>query len=400
MTDNLIPSSTDTPAQTGPTPIEGEDDISLLDLALVLAENLRLLILVPLAAGVVALGIAYLTTPIFTATTRILPPQQQQGASALLAGQFGALAGLAGAAGIKNPADQYVALLKSGPVLDAMIERFKLKQLWDVKFTVDARQRLDSLTKVTASARDGIISIEVDDPDPKRAAEIANAYVEELRNLLKTLAVTEAAQRRLFFEGQLKQAKDNLTKSEIALRGSGISEANLKTVPQSALEALARIRAQITAQEIRLASMRTSMTDLNPAFKVALQELAALRAELSKAEQSNSSKAGGDGADYIAKFRDFKYYETLFDLMAKQYEVARLDEAREGAVIQVLDPAQPPERKSKPAKARSAVLTTLVTFFIMLVVVFIRQALRNMANQPKFAEKFGRLRRLLLLRGA
>lgn len=376
------------------------NEITLLDLALVLAENLRSLILVPLAAGLAALGIGFTITPTFTATARILPPLQQQSATAALAAQFGALAGLAGVAGIKAPADQYIALLKSGPVLDAMIERFKLKDASKKQYTVDARRALSGRTKVSVGAKDGIISIDVDSEDPKLAAEMANAYVEELGNLLKTLAVTEPAQRRLFFDAQLKQAKDNLTKAEIALRGSGISEATLRTVPQSALEALSRIRAQISAQEIKLAALRTSMTDSNPDFRVALQELAALRTELSKAEQSNTSKAVGEGAEYVAKFRDFKYHETLFELMAKQYELARLDEAREGAVIQVLEVAQPPERKSKPQKAVNAVLTTLAVFFIMVVFVLMRHAFRNLAKEEDSAEKLGRLRQLLRLRRA
>ena len=376
-----------------------DDGIGLLDLALVLAENLRLLILVPLAVGVVALGISYQITPTYTAAVRILPPQQQQSLSAALASQLGALAGLAGAAtGIKNPADQYLAFLKSWSVLDAMIERFKLKDPSKEQYIEDLRRSLSGRTKITAGLKDGIITIEVSDEDPKRAADMANAYVEELRNLLKTLAVTEAAQRRLFFETQLKQAKDNLTKAEIALRGSGINEATLRTVPTSALEALARIKAQITAQEITLASMRTSMTESNPDFRVALQELAALRAELSKAEQSNSTKVSGEGADYIAKFREFKYHETLFDLMAKQYELARLDEAREGAVVQVLDAAQPPERKSAPKKAVIAVLTTIIMFFVTVLFVFARHALRNTAEEGESAEKLRRLRQLLLLR--
>ena len=389
----------DSHPEVAPVNHGGEDEIGLLDLALLLAENLRILILVPLTAGFAALGIGYLITPTFTATTRILPPVQQQSAAAALAAQFGALGGLAGAAaGITSPADQYIALLRSGPVLDAMVERFKLKDPAKVQFTADLRTSMQGRTKISAGVKNGIIAIEVDDPDPKRAADMANAYVEELRNLMRTLAVTEPAQRRLFFDTQLKQTKDNLTKSEIALRGSGISEATLKTVPQSALEALARIRAQITVQEIKLATMRASMTDSNPAFQVAVQELAALRTELSKAEQSNTGKAIGDGAEYIAKFRDFKYHETLFDLMAKQYEHARLDEAREGTVIQVLDAAYPPERKSRPQKAVNAVLTTLGMFFVTIIFIFIRHAFRNMVKDGRSAEKLGRLRQLLRFR--
>jgi uncharacterized protein involved in exopolysaccharide biosynthesis len=146
--------------------------------------------------------------------------------------------------------------------------------------------------------------------------------------------------------------------------------------------------------------MRTFMTDAHPEYRLAIQELSALRTELSKAEQSNPVKAVGNGVEYIAKYRDFKYHETLFELMAKQYELARLDEAREGAVIQVVDAAQPPERKSKPKKALIAAVTTLAVFFATVLLVFVRQAFQNMAGQPESAEKLGRLRRLLGLRRA
>jgi tyrosine-protein kinase Etk/Wzc len=375
------------------------DEISLLDLALVLAENWRTLVFIPLAAGVLALGISFLIPPTYTAITRILPPVQQQSTSAALTAQLGALAGLVGpAAGIKNPADQYVALLKSRSVYDAIIQRFKLKELYEATYLEDARKELEQRSNVSAGVKDGIIAIQVEDHDPKRAAAMANAFVEELRNLTKTLAITEAAQRRLFFEEQLTQAKDSLTRSEIALQASGVSAATLRTVPQSALESLARLKAQITAQEIKLASMRTFMTDANPEFRLAVRELSALRDELSKAEQSNPVKALNNGAEYITKYRDFKYNETLFELMAKQYELARLDEAREGAVIQVVDAAQPPERKSKPRKAQIAVLTALVVLFLTLLVVFARQALRNAVTDPESASKLGRLRQLLRLR--
>lgn len=373
-----------------------DDEISLLDIALVLVENWKTLVFVPLGAGLVALGISFLIPPTYTAVTRILPPVQQQSTSAALTAQLGALAGLVGpAGGIKNPADQYVALIRSRTVFDAMIQRFDLKEVFEARFLDDARKELANRTKVAAGVKDGLISIEVDDHDPDRAAKVANAFVEELRNLTKTLAITEAAQRRLFFEEQLAQARDNLTKSEIALQASGVSSATLRTVPQSALESLARLKAQIGAQEIKLASMRTFMTDANPEFRLAVRELVALRDELAKAEQSSPVKALDNGAEYITKYRDFKYHETLFELMAKQYELARLDEARDGAVIQVVDAARPPERKSKPRKAQIAVLTTLGVFFLTLLAALVYHALRNAAADPGKAEKVARLRYLL-----
>ena len=380
---------------------EDKDEVDLLDVALILGEGWRALIFVPVLAGVLALAISFFTPPTFTAVTKFLPPIPQQSSGAALAAQLGALSGLPIAAGIaRTPADQYVALIKSRTVCDAIVRRFHLQELYGTALSEDARKILEERTKVSAGLKDGIISVEVEDRDPKIAAEIANAFIDELRKLTKTLAITEAGQRRLFFEEQLAQAKDNLTKSEIALQLSGVSSATLRTMPQSALEALARLKAQITSQEIKLASMRTFMTDANPEFKVGVEELAALRAELSKAEQSTPVKPAAKGADYIAKYRDFKYHETLFELMAKQYELARLDEAREGAVIQVVDAAQPPERRSKPQRAFTAVITTVAAFFATLLFVLVRHALANMAEKPGSAEKVRRLRRLLWLRRA
>jgi uncharacterized protein involved in exopolysaccharide biosynthesis len=379
----------------GATAVNTQDEeLDLLDFAVLFAENLRLLVGVPLACGLIALGFGYTISPSYTASVRILPPQQQQSTSAILASQLGALAGfVGGASGLKNPADLYVGLVKSRTVLDAMIERFKLKEVYKAGLAEDARRALEGVTKTTLGVKDGLITIEVEDHDPKRAAEMANAFVEELRALTNTIAVSEAAQRRLFFETQLKQSKENLTQAEIVLRGSAVSEATLKTVPQSTLEAIARIRAQITAQEIKLASMRTYMTDSNADLRVALQELAALRIELSKAEQSNTIKAASEGAEYIARYREFKYHETLFELMAKQYELARLDEVREGAIIQIVDPARPPERKSKPRKGLIAIATTLIVFLLVALFVYVRQKLVSAGDESPTAEKLKRLRR-------
>ncbi len=368
-----------------------DDEISLLDLLLVVAENARLLIFGPLLAGLVALGIAFIIPPTFTATTRILPPQQQQGAAAMLASQLGALGGLAGAAGlnIKNPADTYVALIKSRTVADKLIDRFDLLNVYDQKYRQEARKELENTTKVSAG-KDGLITIEVDDKDPKRSADMANAYVQELSKLTGSLAITEAQQRRVFFETQLKQTQENLKKAELALGQVGASENLIKSAPQALVEGMARLKAIVTAQEVRVATMRGYLTDDSPQFQLAQRELASLRSQLQQAER-NQPASGAPAAEYLNRFRDFKYQETLFELMAKQYEMARLDEAREGAVIQVVDPAVVPERKSKPKRALLAVLTTLVAGFVLLLFVFMRQSLRNAEKDPEASGKLARI---------
>jgi tyrosine-protein kinase Etk/Wzc len=369
-----------------------DDEISLLDLLQVVAENLRLLIFGPLAVGLLALGIAFTIAPTFTATTRFMPPQQQQSSAAMMLQSLGALGGLAGAAaGLKNPNDQYVAFLKSETIANALLDRFKLVQRYESDFNVDARKRLADASNISAG-KDGLISVDVDDKDPAFAAELANAYVQELGRLMSRLAVTEAQQRRAFFEAQLAQTKDKLVQAELALKASGINSSALKSNPEVAVKAVAELQAQIAAQEIKLGSMRGYLTETAPDFKQAQTELAALRAQLTKAERSPATPVTGADADYVARYRDFKYYETLFELFAKQFELAKIDEAREGAVIQVVDLAQPPERKRKPKKAQIAVLSTLAAGFVLLLFVFVRSALRGASQDPASAPKIALLR--------
>jgi tyrosine-protein kinase Etk/Wzc len=376
-----------------PMGMQDDDEISLLDLLQTIVDNLRLLVLGPLAVGITALGISFLIPPTYTAKTQFLPPQQQQSAAASMLASLGSLGGLAGAVGgIKNPADQFLAYMKSVTVQDTLIERFKLQERYEVKTKTDARFALTASVRAT-SGKDGLISVEVDDKDPKFAAELANAHVEELGKLLGKLATTEAQQRRLFFEKQLTLAKDKLIQSEIELKATGVSGSVLKSNPASAVAAVAGIQAGVTAQEVKLGAMRGYLAETAPEFKQALNELANLKAQLAKQEKDTPANRNITAqGDYVNKYREFKYSETLFELFAKQFEIAKVDESREGAVIQTLDVAQPPERKSKPKKALIAITATLAAGFALLLFVFIRQALKNAGKDPESADKLNYLK--------
>ena len=363
-----------------------DDEISLLDILQTLAENARLLIFGPLIVGLGALGMAYLITPSFTATTRIITPQQQQSAASAVVAQLGALAGEA--AGIKNPADMYVALLKSRTIADRMIDRFKLMEVYKAEYREAARKALDAGTHASGG-KEGVITIEVDDHDPKRAAAMANAYVEELSAMTGRLALTEAQQRRQFFDKELAKARENLVRAEVALGGAGVSENLLKYNPAAMGEGIATLKAQVVAKEVQLSSMRGYLTENSPDFRQAQQELAALRAQLVKAEKN---RPAGGNAEYINRYRDFKYNEVLFEQLARQYELAKIDESREGMVIQVVDVAEPPERKSKPKKALIALLTTLATGFVLVLFVFVRRAMQNADQDPERAAKMAVVR--------
>jgi uncharacterized protein involved in exopolysaccharide biosynthesis len=379
--------------------MQDDDEISLLDFLQVIVDNLRLLVLGPLVCGLAALGYSFTIPPTYTAKTQFLPPQQQQSSAASILVSLGALGGLSGAAtGLKSPADQYIAFMKSISVQDALVERFKLIEKYEAKLKTDARMALTGSVRI-ASGKDGLISVEVDDKDPKFAADLANAHVAELGFLLTRLAVTEAQQRRMFFEKQLQITKENFTKADLALKSSGINSSVLKTSPASAVEAVARLKAGISVQEVKIGTMRNYLTESSPDFKQALSELASLKSQLAKAEKEEP--ATKDASDYVARYREFKYQETMFELLAKQFELAKVDESREGAVIQVLDIAQAPERKSKPNKAQIAVIATLASSFALLLVVFIRSALKSASQnletqqrlsslQASFAKALGR----------
>jgi uncharacterized protein involved in exopolysaccharide biosynthesis len=360
-------------------------EIGLIDLALVVAQNIRLLVFGSLAIGLLTLAYSFTITPVFTAKTTFLPPQQQQSAASIALQSLGAVAGLAGAtAGLKSPTDQFIALLGSRTIVDRMIDRFDLMKIYESQYREHCRMALRGNTLVT-TGKDGLIALEVQDESPQRAAEMAAAYVNELETLLRGLALTEAQQRRQFFEKQLDDTKHSLTRAQQALQASGISASALKMQPQAAVVEVAELKARITAQEVKLQSIRGYYSDNSPDTSQAQIELAALRRQLAKTEAAVAPST--EDTDYVSKYREFKYQETLFDLFARQFELAKLDESREGSSIQIVDKAVPPELKSKPKKGLMAVIATLVGGFLLLLFVFIRFAVRVSTADPALAAK-------------
>ncbi|PXW97062.1 capsule polysaccharide export protein KpsE/RkpR [Sphaerotilus hippei] len=342
---------------------DGEDDgISLGELASMIGAQWKTIAVGTVLAGVVGYGVALMLPSIYTARTVIMPPQQQQNAAAAALSSLGALAGLAGG-GVKSPADQYIALMQSATVSDRLIDRFKLMEVYAAKFRVDARKTLVKNAQISSGKKDGLLTVEVDDTDPKRAADIANAYVDELRFMTNTLAMSEAQQRRKFFEGKLEETKAKLTQAQIELQSSGFTSGALRAEPKAAAEGYARARAGLTAAEVKLQTLRGMLADGTPEIGQQQALVAALRAEVSKLEQKEPGRDADSG--YVNRYRDFKYQETLFELYAKQFELARMDESREGALIQVVDAATPPERRSKPMRFIIAIGIATAAFVLL-----------------------------------
>lgn len=270
-----------------------------------------------------------------------------------------------------------MALMQSVNVEDKLVERFELMEVYEAKYRFEARKTLETNTRINLGKKDGLITVEVDAQNPKLAADMANQYVAELRRLTSELTLTEAQQRRAFFEHELKNTRDKLTTAQQALQSGGFNAGALKAEPKAAAESYARIKAEATAAEVRLQTLRRTLTDTAPEVQQQTTMLDALRTQLLKLEASG--EAGGN-ADYVGRYREYKYQETLFELFSKQYEMARLDESREGAMIQVIDEATPPEYKSKPKRAMIAFGTAIVTGLLLLALLLGRHFWRTVKD--------------------
>lgn len=388
-----------------------EEDVYLIDWLIIVSRRRRFVFWFTLGAAVVALIVALIIPNEYTASTLILPPAQNSSSSSALLGQLGgsaSLASIAGASiGMKNPGDMYVSLFRSRTVEDAVIHRFNLMERYRANRLSDARRTFEECTTVVLGVKDGLILITVTDKSPTLAAEIANGYVDEFRKLSATLAITEASQRRTFFQQQLLEANESLAAAEEALKHTEQSTGALQVDSQarSLIESAASLRAQIGMKEVELQGMRSYATEENAQIVMGEQELAALKSQLAKlaGDDQNSDSdimlPKGNipeaGMEYIRRLRDVKYYETITELIARQFEVAKEDEARQGAIIQVADPAIPPDRKSSPHRAIIVLLTTLIAFLSSILWVLVKARWSQAVHDPDSGPRLQTLREVL-----
>ena len=383
-------------------PLQAETEVSLFDIVANLLERKRFILRFVVGAAILAIVVSLLLPVRYEAKIVLLPPQQNSSVGSALLGQLGgmgslgSLASLAGGnLGLKNPADMYVSLLTSRTVEDAMIQRFGLMQEYRQKRMSDTRKELERRTTAVAGTKDGLIRLTIEDGDRQKAADLANGYVEEFRKLSASLAITEAARRRLFFEQQLQDAKEKLGVAEEAMAKTQQSTGVLQIDSQARalIESAAVLRGQVVAKQVQIEGMRSFATDDNPNLVLAKQELAALQSQLDRVAGSNSD-VGSDinlskgrvtqsGMEYLRRFRDLKYQETVFELLAKEFEVAKLDEAREGAIIQVVDAAVPPDTKSSPHRTLIVIAATILAFFVALFWVWLRRSFCATCDLPE-----------------
>jgi len=377
-----------------------------LEILLVLAREKKLILQVTLGATILAAIIAFIIPKSYTATATILPPQQNQ---SVLSAMLGQLAGTQSLdlrdLGLKNPSDVFVAMLKSRTVEDALINRFDLRKVYGVKSYQDARRKLEKRSEIDPE-KEGLISIAVTDRDPQRAADIANMWVEELRALNQNLALTEAAQRRAFFEQKLVAERNALSQAELALKQieqqTGIIQPDAQT--RALIGEVAEVRAQIAAKEVQLQSMGSYATPNNPDVKRVEAELAKLRAQFASLSRTQAAAAPGEGnlqvptgrvagasLEYLQAARELKYHESLYDFLSRQLEAARIDEAKSAVVVQVVDKAVEPEKKSSPQRLLIVAVTAWLSFLLVALGVLLREALRRRRQDPAEAARLDQL---------
>jgi tyrosine-protein kinase Etk/Wzc len=389
-------------------------EFDLLDLLLEMARRKVTIILATIIGLILGTILVLLIHPTFTSKAVILPPQQGQSSAALVTqlSSLASLTGLGNGAALRDPNDLYLAIVQSNTVADALVKRLNLEAVYHVKKLSDARARLAASSKFV-SEKGGMISITVKDEDPHRAADIANAYTDELHSINSRLVIGEASVRRNFFGQQLALAKDRLTDAEIALQQTEESTGAISPVGQTGvvIQQIAQLQSQIIGREVQLDALRTSSTDQNPDVIRLNSEMAGLREQVTQLESVQKARKPGDislssrslpqdQVVYLRKQRDVQYHTLIFDLIARQFEAARLDEAKASPVIQVLDPAQPPDRKSGPFRALWTLAGGVLGFFFGCSRVIGSYVFARVEADEMSAKRLDQFRRALRFRAS
>ena len=375
-----------------------DDEINLLDYWRVLRKRGRMIVSLCCVA-VLAMGVYsyFLATKIFESKAAIVAPRESgagagAGFAAALAatgaGQF--LGGLLPSAGSNR--DTFVAILKSRTMADELVARFNLKEYYEAKYTEQAVKALQDATDITVS-KEGVISVKVEDKNPKLAADIANAYITNLDRMYAKFGTTEGGRQRAFLAERLEKTEKLLRQAEESLRRFQEKNKTIVLQEQSKgmIEGLARLRGEIIASEVALEAMRSYATENNPQVvqqKVRIEELRRQLAQMqySKGEELPSeTKQPGQtrqeialpiarvpelAMEYARLMREVKVQETVFTLLTQQFEQAKITEARDTPSVQLLDKAVPAERKSKPKTVLNMAIAGVLSLFIGVFLAF------------------------------
>lgn len=387
----------------------------VLDILLILVRRRIFIASCSLGAACLTALLVLIVPPSYTSTAVILPPQQSSLPAALL-GQLGTLSSL-GSGGmdsssslsIKSPQETYIGILSSRTVADELIDQFHLTQIYRSNNPISTWKALAAHTRIETT-RGGLIRISVQDRDPQRAADMANGYVDSLYRQNHRLALTDASQRRAFFEQQLAEERPALNQAETALEQiqekTGIFELNGQA--GLTLRSIAQLSAEITSREVQLQSLRAIATGENTTVQNLETQIEALRQQRDKLEKGNgslnlsenslvpTSKVPQISLEYMRRFRDLRYHETLNELLSKQYEMARVEEAKSPPLIQIVDHAIPIRRKTWPPRTLLTLLALIFFFFLGCGIAVLRAIWEEAAAKPENAERIAQIKAELL----
>jgi len=366
--------------------------------ASLLWKNRRLLGRVAAIAMIVSLGIAFVIPKSYKATASIMPPDQQGSGATLLAalvGRSGGLGGLGSLAGGLlggHPTTAlYVSLLESGTVSGHLIDKFQLQSVYHTRYRFTTAKRLAHLTKISDDKKSGVITIVVEDTDRVRARDMAQAYLDELNNLLTQTSTSSAHQERLFIENRLHSVGADMEQAQLALSefSSKNSTIDIKEQTRGLVDAGARVQGEFLVEQAGLQSLRQIYGDGNVRVRETKARIAALQHDLKDMTGSSAPLAADDAEDkgelypplrqiprlavpYADLYRRVRVQETVFELLTQQYEMARIEEAKDIPVVSVIDPPGVPERKSFPPRILLTLLLTFLSFVAAAAAILIR----------------------------
>ena len=339
------------------------------------------------ATFVLSVIVSLLLPKAYISTASVFPPQQEAtiGSSILssqipMAGMGGALSGFLG---LKSPADLWVGILMSHTVQDEIIKRFNLREIYGKEKIEDARKALEKKISISKT-KEEIILISVEDRDPEAAARMANAFVEELDKINKQVAMSSGKRTRIFIEKRLVEAREELKKIEGEIKSFMEANRAVKLDDQTRviIESIGALKGQLMAKELEYQTIASYAASTNPQVEILKTQVDQLRKQLTDLDQGNGgqkdifmpmAKIPKIAERYTTLIRDAKIQETLFELLTQQYEMAKIQESKDSPIIQVLDYANPPEKKSKPRRGLIVATATFASLFISVLLAFLMQ---------------------------
>jgi len=371
-----------------------EQNDSIFQFINTLALYRKLILSVTITGFVVSLVVSILLPNIYRARALILPPQQDQNLMGAMLAQMGGMASIASdfLGGGGSQADMYVSILKTEVIKDAIIDRFDLQKVYKNDYRVTTYGEIDKWVTITSGKKDGIISINVEDKDPKRSADIANAYISELQKIMIQMNSSGAGENKKYLGERLTKAQSDLVLAEDAIkRFQSVNKAvDISEQARGTIKGIADLSAQLAVQEVQLETLKSQFTDSSQEVKSAKRTIESIKSQIAKLEGTGKIGAVPSvasipnlGQQYLRLMREFKIQETLVELLTKQYEMSILTEAKNIFNIQVVQKARVPDRKINPKRAIIVVASTLTSFLLSVLAIFLLCSYKNIPCEQR-----------------